>query len=266
MTTQSHIYELENLPRNLDFPYSLSQVGWMVCHNSPVQTLKATFVCISFNRRQYSQEAPAEAIISVLYPGTRTTMQNFVHDEIFFSYRPDYAQRINELLKGESFFRQPFTFSSKIAALCADLHERLMRLHEPDMVDNLDMHALQIINSCVQAVRNYTAPTASDDMRIYEIAARLKQGDSLDALIRKYNFGRRTFYYAWNRIFKISPSKFRQDEMLKQAALLLQQTTMSVAEIASNCGFANETCLYRLFKLKHHLTPTQYRKQQYTLL
>ncbi len=267
MTEQSHIYELKNLPRNLDFSLPLDQVGWMVCHKNPVWIINATFVCISYNRRQYSPDAPAEAIFSVLYPGSTIPSAGFPHDEIFFAYSSELAPRIRELLKGSEFFRLPFIFSPEIAAQCAGLHERLERIHEAGMADNLDFLALQLINSCIQAVRNYTAPISCDDnVRIYEIAAGLKRGESLDALIRKYNLGRRKFYYAWNRLFNISPNQFRQAEMLKQVQLLLQHTTMPVAEIAYNCGFSNETCLFRLFKKKLKMTPTQYRKQERMLL
>ena len=263
MTEQSHIYELKNLPRNLDFPFPLDQVGWLVCHKNPLWILNATFVCISYNRKQYSQDAPAEAIFSVHYPGTTIPSAGFLHDEIFFAYSKDLAQQLSGLLKGTLFFRQPFIFTPEIASLCAGLHERLAHLHEPGMADNLDFIALQLINSCIQAVRDFTAPTSCDDaMRIYEIAAGLKRGESLDKLIRKHNLGRRKFYYAWKRVFNVSPKQFRQEEMLKQVQLLLQHTTMPVAEIADNCGFANETCLFRLFKQKYNMTPTQFRKQK----
>ena len=263
MTAQSHIYEMRSLPRNLDFSFPLDQVGWMVCHRNPVYPVQATFVCISFNRKQYSPEAPAEAMISVIYPGTIIPSAGFLHDEIFFAYSRELEPRLCELLKGRLYFRQPFIFTPEIAALCAGLHERLERMHEPGIADDLDFLALQVINSCIQAVSDHTAPTSSDDnIRIYEIAAGLKRGESLDTLIRKHSIGRRKFYYAWNRLFKVSPKQFRQDEMLKQVRLLLLQTDMPVADIACNCGFANETCLYRLFKQKFKMTPTQYRKEQ----
>ena len=267
MIEQSHIYELKDLPRNLDFPLPLDQVGWLLCHKNPLWIINATFVCISYNRRQYSPDAPTEAIFSVHYPGTTIPSAGFLHDEIFFAYSKELAQQLRELLKGTSYFRQPFIFTPEIATLCAGLHERLGRLHEPGMADNLDFLALQLINSCIQAVHDYTAPASCDDnMRIHEIAAGLKRGESLDTLIRKHNLGRRKFYYAWKRVFNVSPNQFRQEEMLKQVQLLLQHTNMPVSEIADNCGFANETCLFRLFKQKYNMTPTQYRKQKRMIL
>ncbi len=265
-TMQSRIYELQDLPRNLDFPLPLNEVGWMPRHRSPVQTLTKCFACISFNWRKYSQEAPAEATFSVHYPGTTLATPGLLHDEVFFSYSRGCEPWLRDLLKGVSFFRLPFGYTPEIAALCVSVHERLGRLHEPGMADNLDLLALQLVNACVQAVRDYTAPADGNDRRIHEIAARLKHGDHLDELIRKHNFSRRAFYYAWNRVFKISPNKFRQDEMLKQVELLLRQTTMSVSEIAFNCGFNNEACLYRLFKQKNDLTPTQYRRQKQNIV
>lgn len=266
VTMQSRIYELQDLPRNLDFPLPLNEVGWMPRHRSPVQTLTKNFVCISFNWRKYSQDAPAEATFSVHYPGTTLGTPGFLHDEVFFSYSRECEQRLRDLFKGASFFRAPFIYAPEIAAQCISVHERLGRLHEPGMADNLDLLALQLATACVQAVRDYTAPADGDDMRIHEIAARLKQGDHLDELIPMHHFSRRAFYYAWNRVFQISPNKFRQDEMLKQVESLLRRTSMSVSEIAFNCGFNNEACLYRLFKQKYHLTPTQYRRRQQSLV
>ncbi|MBQ6470460.1 MAG: AraC family transcriptional regulator [Victivallales bacterium] len=259
---KSHIYDLRKIPRNLDFPLPLLAIGWMVCHRSPVKVLTEAYVCISYNRRQYSEEGFSGATLSVLKPGRNMTVAGSLQDEIFFSYRAEDAVQLTRLLKDRTIVGGQFTFTPEINALCAKLHDWLDRLHEPGMADSLDLLAIQLLNLCLVAVQNYAPQNTRDDLRIHEIATRLKRGENLDLLIRKYHFSRRSFYYAWKRVFSETPVRFRRNEMLKQAELLLRQTTMSVVEIAANCNFSNETCFYRLFRQAYHCTPTQYREHQ----
>lgn len=78
------------------------------------------------------------------------------------------------------------------------------------------------------------------------------------------------------RVAGMSPSRFRvffkettgwgfgdylRDVRLDRAARLLRETRESVAEIAYQTGFSDQSHLQRLFKAKHGLSPLAYRKQ-----
>ena len=55
-------------------------------------------------------------------------------------------------------------------------------------------------------------------------------------------------------------SDYLRDLRLERAARLLRETTESVAAIASQNGFADQSHLQRLFKAKHAVSPLAYRK------
>ena len=55
---KSHIYQLSKIPRLLDTPYQLDEIGWMVKHSNPgVKILDRLFICISFNQKKYDPES-----------------------------------------------------------------------------------------------------------------------------------------------------------------------------------------------------------------
>lgn len=70
--------------------------------------------------------------------------------------------------------------------------------------------------------------------------------------------------YHLSRLFKskigISPYEYLLNDRLNQAKKLLVTTDLPVAEIAFQCGFANQSGFMRLFKKAQSCTPLQYRK------
>lgn len=55
---------------------------------------------------------------------------------------------------------------------------------------------------------------------------------------------------------------YLRDLRLERAARLLRETGESVAQVACETGFADQSHLQRLFKAKHGISPLAYRKQQ----
>lgn len=53
-----------------------------------------------------------------------------------------------------------------------------------------------------------------------------------------------------------------QNTRLKQAALLLQNTQLSVTDIAHRVGYNNISYFYKLFQEKHGITPAEYRENR----
>lgn len=52
-----------------------------------------------------------------------------------------------------------------------------------------------------------------------------------------------------------------QQLRMEKAEFLLQNTTLTITEIARECGFSNINYFYHLFKKTYHKTPNQLRKQ-----
>jgi AraC-like DNA-binding protein len=55
---------------------------------------------------------------------------------------------------------------------------------------------------------------------------------------------------------------YLRDLRLDRAARLLRETDETIAEVAQQSGFADQSHLTRLFKEKHGISPLQYRKQR----
>lgn len=50
-----------------------------------------------------------------------------------------------------------------------------------------------------------------------------------------------------------------QDKRLRQAAYLLENTGLSVADIATEVGYSNVSYFHRIFQKRYHMTPKKYR-------
>ena len=56
-------------------------------------------------------------------------------------------------------------------------------------------------------------------------------------------------------------NEFRTVNRMKKAARLLEETQMSISEIAAALLFTNRTLFYRQFESQYGCTPAQYRKK-----
>ena len=68
-----------------------------------------------------------------------------------------------------------------------------------------------------------------------------------------------TFNRDFKKIFKDSPAKWVMKKRLTLATELLQNTPLSITEIAFDCGFENQTHFSRIFKEKIGVPPLQFR-------
>ena len=73
-------------------------------------------------------------------------------------------------------------------------------------------------------------------------------GQSLRSLQRRFN-----------EAFGISPQEFLIKTRVSEAMKLLQETSLTAAQIASRCGFVDASSLSDHFKKRSGLTPTEYR-------
>ena len=68
-----------------------------------------------------------------------------------------------------------------------------------------------------------------------------------------------TFNREFKKIFKDSPAKWVLNKRISLATELIENTSMSIAEIAYECGFENQTHFSRVFKNKMGASPLQFR-------
>lgn len=71
-----------------------------------------------------------------------------------------------------------------------------------------------------------------------------------------------TFNREFKKIFHDSPARWVTKKRLERASALLENTTLSVAEICYDCGFENQAHFSKVFKEKKGLSPLRYRAKQ----
>lgn len=67
-------------------------------------------------------------------------------------------------------------------------------------------------------------------------------------------------FRAFHRYTGKKPMEYINEYRLLQAAGLLRDTSLSVSEIGSSCGFGSSSYFGKLFKEKYRVTPLEYRK------
>lgn len=79
---------------------------------------------------------------------------------------------------------------------------------------------------------------------------------STNELSKMFGTNEFTLKESFRNILKTSIYQFYNDERLKKADFLIQQTNISLKEIAFLCGFNEYTNFYKAFKKKYKLSPS----------
>lgn len=272
---RSVIYQLEKLKRLTGFEYTLDEVGVMINHCAMHKNnkLKRFFFCFGFNRDKYSlangSTSDDTVTFGLLPPGeVLNSTKRVVHDELFFSYPESLNSKIQMCF--HSFLQE-----GKIHCVISDKEEfmqnlaKIRRLLQSRMTlgnaDKLDALAMQMILSAIgEFDRTAPVPAAKklelEDHRILQIAERLKNGENLQTLIRKYGYSRRAFYYEWKKYYSVSPKEMLLDIRLEKAQHLLLHSTLQISQIAEQCQFSSHRYFHECFVKHFSCTPGEYRK------
>ncbi|WP_342619474.1 AraC family transcriptional regulator [Rhodoferax sp. GW822-FHT02A01] len=60
-------------------------------------------------------------------------------------------------------------------------------------------------------------------------------------------------------VYHLKPKQLLMKKRIDQACQLLEQTSQSISEISSVCGYVDQSAFTRQFKVATHITPAQYR-------
>ena len=82
----------------------------------------------------------------------------------------------------------------------------------------------------------------------------------LSQIARAANIGERECLRCFQRTIGISPLQYLLRYRVSQAALLLRETTLPVAEIGMRCGFDSPSHFAQTFRKYFSITPSAYRK------
>ena len=235
---KSVIHPVLKLKRISNFPFQLDEIGIMVNHSIKVSkfVLDRYFFCFSFNKEKYhADHKELRPTFSILPPGTVVSGDGtLIHDELFFSYPAVVSEKLGTLfnISGGRYnavyplddeFMQNFMKLKELIAICNTF----------GTADKLDTLAMQMIMTAyVNSMQNNDGNVNTQaESKIYEIALKLKHGEKLDSLLRKYGFSRRAFYYEWSRNFSVSPKHVRLEAKLEQAQIKISDIEGNLLEV-----------------------------------
>lgn len=271
---KSEIFQLGHLKRLTGFDYTLQEVGMMVnhcaCHKN--NRLSRYFICFGFNREQYGAESGKNhggVSFGVLPPGTvLNTVKMVRHDELFFSYPETLNPKLDKLFANippEKLRNRTLVSPEDFKMALEKIRTLLQTRMTLGSADRLDTLAMQMITEGVaglyRSIPENEDCTPEESRKVKLIADRLKKGEKLQTLIRKYSFSRRSFYYAWKKQYSVSPKEMGLTARLEKAQELLLHTSLPVAGIASECHFSSHRYFHECFLKHFSCTPGEYRKR-----
>lgn len=92
------------------------------------------------------------------------------------------------------------------------------------------------------------------------IRAELNKKISVESVCRAIGTNPSTLNFKFRKVLSHSVGEFVISEKMKFASQLLTNTTFSVSEIATRCGFENIYYFSNTFAKYHDMSPTNYRK------
>jgi AraC family transcriptional regulator len=170
-------------------------------------------------------------------------------------------------LVGRSSFRDPLV--SQIAfALWRELEQPAPagNLYAQAAASMLAVHLVRHYTSRGATLQAVPPPPRSMTKRQVQhvlefIQAHLNEQLSLDSLARQAGFSSPHFALLFQRATGASPHQFVLRQRIERAQWLLQETDLSLAQIASACGFAHQSHLNQVFKRHLGCTPRAYRRE-----
>lgn len=93
------------------------------------------------------------------------------------------------------------------------------------------------------------------------IAENYRSGISLEQLSEKLYFSKNHVINVFKKAYGCTPVDYMNNLRLTHAERLLKTTEDTAESIALLCGFADYSCLYKLFTKKHGISPAKWRKE-----
>ena len=123
-------------------------------------------------------------------------------------------------------------------------------------------HFIQI---CLILSRRYKADNSvrSEYIQLADAVAYMEQHFTEEIAVSELaelsGYSERQFLRLFHAIFRSTPNNYLTNLRIRRAKLLLVQTSLSVTDIAAQCGYADRNYFARLFKKHTDMTPTEFR-------
>lgn len=96
---------------------------------------------------------------------------------------------------------------------------------------------------------------------VHYIRKNLDKPLSVGELSQKAYMSESNFHRVFKNELGVSPIEFINEERMRKATKLLQNTRKKIKEVCIECGFNSLSYFTRCFKKKHHVSPNEYRKR-----
>lgn len=109
---------------------------------------------------------------------------------------------------------------------------------------------------------NNKAETKSTANKIADYIEAQKGIVSLEDICTKFNFSKNHIINLFKKDYNVTPVKYINDVKLRRAKYLLEVTSESAENIATESGFGDYSHFYKTFYKENGISPTEWRKQR----
>lgn len=108
----------------------------------------------------------------------------------------------------------------------------------------------------------YTSPQVEVVKEIHKkLLSDLKERPTIEMLSKEFHINTAALKETFKGIYGQSPGAYMKEYRMKQAAILLRRTKATIAEIAADVGYENQSKFAAAFRDVMKISPVQYRKQ-----
>ena len=182
------------------------------------------------------------------------TVQTLRHDELYFIYEPEAYEELLSMMPENS----DFELTPAVQNVISEILLNLEHLNHPGTADRLDLLAVRLLLET--HLSSGTGCPQDVPPRIYEIASyfstHFMNDIPLDDVIRQFGFSKRSFYRYWRLYSSETPVRFLLEKRLHYAKHLLENTCMTVQEVAQESGFRSTVYFTQCFTRRFGCPPT----------
>lgn len=232
------------------------------------------------NQRSYHVKKGDLVLINknILHKTSTIDRQNSEHERILIQFDQNFFASLAEEMEAAELF-EIFKKKENVLSLNPEqqlwLEEELFKLTAENKKTNEPENKLYIKMMIVEIlifIKRISLKSVSQNLdypdqkhkNISKIAAYISQNYqkslTLSELASKFNYSSAYLSRAFKEVTGFNFVEYKNNIRIKEASKLLQQSELSVTEIATEVGFNNITHFGRIFKEFTDLSPLEYRK------
>ncbi|BAU11971.1 transcriptional regulator, AraC family [Leptolyngbya sp. NIES-3755] len=259
------VRHLRFLPNDTPAHYSLDHA--VMIHLREEQTLKRQI------GTQFEQTAIQTGDIFIVPAHAKHFVSHsYETEELIITLAPDlFAQSAYEFAERDRLELLPtFTQADPLIygigqslKLALDAPKPGDQLYIDSLVSALSVHLLRNYCDRAQKLPSYKEglPRYKLNQVLEYVQTHLAQDIPLTDLAATIGMSQYYFLRSFKQSLGITPHRYVQQQRLERAKGLLKQREMTIADIALDCGFANQTHFTKSFRQTTGMTPKAYREQ-----